>query len=63
MLGKLLENLIPSDPKEMLLNFIEGEDITIMVGEKLRITFRVTKDPENPNTVHFKGVVEKREGK
>ncbi len=57
MLGKLLGNLIPADPREMLLDFIEGEDITLTVGEKLRITLRVTRDPNDPNVMNFKGRV------
>lgn len=59
MLGKLIEKLIPADPREMLLDFIEGEDISITVGEKLRVTFRVMRDPKDPNVVYFEGRIVK----
>jgi len=55
MLERLLSSVMPSDPIEMIIGFIEGEDITLTVGDKLRLEVVVTRDPDSKNVLNFRG--------
>lgn len=64
MLDRLISAILPSDPVEMLLNYIEGEEVEIKVGQKLLIKLlikkqdvRTTEDGKTFTTYTFSGTM------
>ena len=55
MLDRLLSSFIPTDPFEAVVSFIEGEDITLTIGDKLRVELVIIRDPEQKNAYKFRG--------
>lgn len=46
MLERIISSFLPSDPVDMVLNYIDGNDILIQVGDKLTVKFVISKKEE-----------------